>query len=203
MDLNFGYSNNYTHISAYLNLIIFCLFICVLVCLSILFLRSFSNNSATAYISVINFLKMFVLLNMFVVLFLFYGLFYSYINIHFDLINSDTFDTFFFTGDVFFFFFKNFFYELNIDFFGFIILFLSYTIGFLCIVCLNNRYYENTENLYLLFISFLVIVFLLVSTNNYVSWVIFYECLMLPSFLVVYLASSSRRAVQASIYFVI
>lgn len=30
-----------------------------------------------------------------------------------------------------------------------------------------------------------------------------YECLLLPSFLIVYFASSSRRSIQASLYFVI
>jgi NADH:ubiquinone oxidoreductase subunit 4 (subunit M) len=34
-------------------------------------------------------------------------------------------------------------------------------------------------------------------------WLIMYECLLLPSFYVVYTSSSSRRSIQASLYFII
>ncbi|MCB1713234.1 MAG: hypothetical protein KDH96_12420, partial [Candidatus Riesia sp.] len=40
-------------------------------------------------------------------------------------------------------------------------------------------------------------------TNNIIFFFLFYELLLLPSFLLVYNVSQARRAIQASLYFVI
>merc|ERR1711959_323388 len=50
---------------------------------------------------------------------------------------------------------------------------------------------------------FVLIVYLYVSVSNILLFFLLYECLLIPSFLFVYFVSPSRRAIQASLYFVI
>ena len=50
---------------------------------------------------------------------------------------------------------------------------------------------------------FILIVYFYVFSTNLLLFFLFYELLMIPSFLVVYFVSPSRRAIQASLYFLI
>ena len=50
---------------------------------------------------------------------------------------------------------------------------------------------------------FVLIVFLFVSTNNVLLMFLLYELLLVPSFLLVFYISPSRKSTQASLYFVI
>ncbi len=50
---------------------------------------------------------------------------------------------------------------------------------------------------------FVLIVYFFVFSDNLLVLFIFYELLLIPSFLLVYFIAPSRRAVQASLYFVI
>ena len=91
----------------------------------------------------------------------------------------------------------------SMDLFGFILLSLAYIVGFFSLLALDNRlFYKNIKYLYY-FNLFLIIVFLYVSVSNIIFFFFLYECLLLPSFLIVYFVSPSRRATQASLYFVI
>ena len=91
----------------------------------------------------------------------------------------------------------------SIDFFGLILLTLAYVVGFISILALDTRlYWKNIKYLFS-FNVFALIVFIYVSVNNLVLFFLMYECLLVPSFFFVYFVSPSRRAIQASIYFVI
>lgn len=96
-----------------------------------------------------------------------------------------------------------FFFEFSIDLFGIIILFLAYFVGILSLLALDNRvFYKNIK--YLFFINyFILLVFFFVFSTNILLFFLFYEFLLIPSFLVVYFISPSRRAIQASLYFLI
>ena len=87
--------------------------------------------------------------------------------------------------------------------FSLIILFVAFTVGFLCLIVLTPRISSNNEYLSIIFLVFLLVVFILCFTTNVFIWLIMYECLLLPSFYVVYTASAARRSVQASLYFII
>lgn len=94
-------------------------------------------------------------------------------------------------------------FSLNIDFFGLILLTLAYLVGFFSLLALDNRlYWKNIKFIYY-FNIFLLIVFLYVSVSNIIFFFLLYEFLLIPSFLLVYFVSPSRRAIQASLYFII
>jgi len=93
--------------------------------------------------------------------------------------------------------------KLNIDFFGLIILTLAYIVGFISLLALDTRlYWKNTKYIFS-FNIFLLIVYLYVTVSNILIFFMCYEMLLIPSFLIVYFVSPSRRAIQASLYFVI
>jgi len=90
-----------------------------------------------------------------------------------------------------------------IDFFGIIILFISYFVGLLSFLALDNKFF-NKNIRYVFFLNiFVLIVFLFVSTNNVLLMFLLYELLLVPSFLLVFYISPSRKSTQASLYFVI
>jgi len=93
--------------------------------------------------------------------------------------------------------------ELAIDFFGIVLLFLAYFVGILSLLALDNRFFwKNTKYLFTINV-FIIVVFLYVSATNLMLFFLFYEFLLVPSFLIVYFISPSRRAIQASLYFLI
>lgn len=93
--------------------------------------------------------------------------------------------------------------NFSLDFFGFVLLFLSYVVGFISLLALDTRLYWKNWRFVFTFNLFVIIVYLYVTTTNLLLFFLFYEFLLLPSFLFVYFVSASRRAIQASIYFVI
>ena len=93
--------------------------------------------------------------------------------------------------------------NFSIDLFGFVLLFLSYIVGFISLLALDSRLYWKNYRYMFTFNIFVVIVYLYVTTSNLLLFFLFYEFLLLPSFLFVYFVSPSRRAIQASIYFVV
>lgn len=92
---------------------------------------------------------------------------------------------------------------LTLDFFGLILLTLAYVVGFISILALDTRLYYKNINYIFAFNVFVLIVYLYVSVSNIILFFLLYECLLIPSFLFVYFVSPSRRAIQASLYFVI
>lgn len=94
-------------------------------------------------------------------------------------------------------------FEFSIDFFGIILLFLGYFVGILSLLALDNRiFWKNIKYMFSLNL-FILIVYFYVFSTNILMFFLFYELLMLPSFLIVYFVSPSRRAIQASLYFLI
>ena len=94
-------------------------------------------------------------------------------------------------------------FEFSIDFFGIILLFLGYFVGILSLLALDNRiFWKNIKYMFSLNL-FIIVVYFYVFSTNILMFFLFYELLMLPSFLIVYFVSPSRRAIQASLYFLI
>ena len=94
-------------------------------------------------------------------------------------------------------------FEFSIDFFGIILLFLGYFVGILSLLALDNRiFWKNIKYLFSMNI-FILVVFFYVFSTNILLFFLFYEFLLIPSFLIVYYVSPSRRAIQASLYFLI
>jgi NADH-quinone oxidoreductase subunit M len=105
------------------------------------------------------------------------------------------------TIDVLFLYFLNF--EFCLDFFGLILLHLAYVAGILSLIVLDTRViYRNIKFLNYINI-FTLFVFFFVFSNNILLLFLFYEFLLLPSVLLVYFVSPSRRAIQATLYFII
>ena len=125
--------------------------------------------------------------------------FYSYYN---SLINYNVFSDYTLVPAIYLNFFF-FWLEFSIDFFGIILLFLGYFVGILSLLALDNRiFWKNIKYLFSLNL-FVIIVYFYVFSTNLLLFFLFYELLMIPSFLIVYFVSPSRRAIQASLYFLI
>lgn len=93
--------------------------------------------------------------------------------------------------------------NVSLDFFGFTLILLAYIIGLISLLTLDSRLYWNNIRYLLTFNLFLLIVYVYASVSNILIFFMCYEFLLLPSFLIVYFVSPSRRAIQASLYFVI
>ena len=152
--------------------------------------------------TIYNFLKMILLLSLglsyiFFIFFLYF--FYSY---YLSVGNYTIFNFYKLTPTIYINFFL-FWFEFSVDFFGIILLFLGYFVGILSLLALDNRiFWKNIKYLFSLNIFILVVYFYVFSTNLLVFF-LFYELLLIPSFLIVYFVSPSRRAIQASLYFLI
>lgn len=159
-----------------------------------------SNKSSSSYIK---FLLVFFLLFSFffhlIFVWFYTRLIYSYFNSVNNLHNYLSFSLFLDYN----FFNKYLSFYFSIDFFGVILLTLAYLVGFISLMVLDTRLYWKNIKYYFSFHIFLVIVYLYTTTNNLLLFFLFYEFLLIPSFLFVYFVSPSRRAIQASLYFVI
>lgn len=93
--------------------------------------------------------------------------------------------------------------NITIDFFGLILLTLAYIVGFISILALDTRLYWKNIKYIFSFNIFLLIVYIYITVSNILLFFMCYELLLIPSFLIVYFVSPSRRAIQASLYFVI
>jgi formate hydrogenlyase subunit 3/multisubunit Na+/H+ antiporter MnhD subunit len=94
-------------------------------------------------------------------------------------------------------------YRFEIDLFGFILLMLAYVVGFLSLLTLDSRLAAVNFNFFIYFNFFVIFVFLFVIANDIILFFFFYELLVLPSFFFIYFISYSKKAIQASLYFVI
>lgn len=108
-------------------------------------------------------------------------------------------DSSFFGG----FFFDWFTFSVDVDLFGIILVWLAYVVGFIALLVIRNWINVDRGLFVLFFSSFVFFVFLFVLTTNLIVFFIAYECLLLPAFLIVYYTSPARRALQASVYFVV
>ena len=94
-------------------------------------------------------------------------------------------------------------YKTSIEFFGFVFILLAYIVGLLSFLALDTRLF-NKNIKYIFVCNFLIIVIhLFTIVNDLLLLFLFYESMLIPSFLFVYFVSPYRRGVQASIYFLI
>jgi formate hydrogenlyase subunit 3/multisubunit Na+/H+ antiporter MnhD subunit len=105
------------------------------------------------------------------------------------------------SGD--FFFYKNGVFQFSLNLYGLILVFLCLITGFVAISTVNNLYFEEKLKFYLIFFQFLLAILGFIKSSDLITFFFFYEVLMLGSFLIVYYGSYSKKAVQASLYFVL
>jgi len=92
---------------------------------------------------------------------------------------------------------------LSIEFFGFIFILLAYIVGLISFLALDTRLFWK-NNRFVFICNFLVfVIFMFVVVNDVLLLFLFYEAMLIPSFLFVYFVSPYRRGVQASLYFLI
>ena len=96
-------------------------------------------------------------------------------------------------------------YEINInfDFFGMVILLISYFVGLLSFLALDNKMFSKNMKYFFFLNLFIIIVFFFVTSNNILTIFLLYEFLLIPSFLLVFFISPGRKSTQASLYFII
>lgn len=116
---------------------------------------------------------------------------------------------------LYFFNFNNFFYDKSfntffifnvqfaLDIYSYILIILAFFVGFFSLLASDSRIKNLNTNFFFYFHYFLVIVYFFVSVEDIVTIFIFYELLLIPSFLFIYFVSYTRKAMQASLYFVI
>lgn len=93
--------------------------------------------------------------------------------------------------------------KFSIEFFGFIFILLAYLVGFISFLALDTRLFWK-NNRFIFICNFLVfVIFMFVIVNDVLLLFLFYEAMLIPSFLFVYFVSPYRRGVQASLYFLI
>ena len=99
--------------------------------------------------------------------------------------------------------FSNFFLKFYLDGFGLVLLNLAYMVGVISLLALDTRFYwKNMRFVFLCNIIVLFILFFVIS-NDIITFFLLYECLIVPSFFLVYAVSPTRRSIQASLYFII
>lgn len=93
--------------------------------------------------------------------------------------------------------------DLSIDFFGFILLILAYLVGSASLASLDTRLSKSNFRFFNFFSFFLAFVYIFVLADDLMVFFLAYELLLLPSFFFLYFISYSKKAVQASLYFVV
>lgn len=145
-----------------------------------------------------NILKKFFIYIIIIFFFLFFYYFYLLIldaNSFSFLINKTTLNNFYFFN-----FNKN---QFNLNIYSFLLLFMCLITGLISISTISNFFSDSKIRLYIVFLQFLLTVFGFITTNDLIFFFFFYELLLLGSFLIVYYGSYSKKATQASLYFVI
>ena len=170
-------------------------------------IQFFFRNSSS-----LNFLKLFLILSLVISFIIHCITFWMYINLIYYFLSFNLSNNYFIIPNLNYFLnisiFNYFNFEIfnvyfSMDFFGFILLFLAYIVGIISILALDTRlYWKNIKYLFS-FNIFALIVYLYVSVTNLIFFFLLYEFLLIPSFFFVFFVSPSRRAIQASLYFII
>ena len=98
---------------------------------------------------------------------------------------------------------SNFNYNENINFFGQTLVILASIIGALSTLTIDSRLNIGKINFLVIFLYFDLTIWFFIKSENFIEFFIYYEFLLLPSFLIVYLLGYSRRTINSSIYFLI
>jgi NADH:ubiquinone oxidoreductase subunit 4 (subunit M) len=94
-------------------------------------------------------------------------------------------------------------FRVSLDLFGHTLLILAYLIGLFSLLTIDSRLGYLSYRFLLYFNFFVIIVFFFVTVSDILLFFFFYELLVLPSFFFVYFVSYSKKAIQASLYFII
>lgn len=89
------------------------------------------------------------------------------------------------------------------DVFGFIILITTFFTLLVSLVLVDNKYFLKKQTLFFIFFSFVFSVFGLIVSENFISFFIFYELLLVPSYILVKKSSPNRRSLLVSNYFLL
>lgn len=171
-------------------------------CLTLFLFNNYSKKTILANFSFISKnVNYFLLLSILTLSFFFIINFFLYIKVLNNFLYSSIDNNFLFDKNFGAFFFFN--LKLSIDLYGFILIFLAFFIGFFSLLASDNKIKNTNSNFFFYFHYFLLVVYALVSIEDVVSIFIFYELLLIPSFFFVYFISYTRKAMQASLYFVI
>lgn len=92
---------------------------------------------------------------------------------------------------------------LSIDLYGFVLLLLAFFVGFFALITSESKIKDLNTSFFFFFNYFLLIVFVFVATTDLFILFICYELLLIPSFFFVFFIGYTRKAIQASLYFVI
>lgn len=93
--------------------------------------------------------------------------------------------------------------HFSLDGFGLVLLNLAVMIGLISLLTLDSRFYWKNASFVFLCHLLIVVIFLFSLINDIVGFFILYEGLLIPSFLLVYFVSPYKKAIQASLYFVV
>jgi len=94
-------------------------------------------------------------------------------------------------------------YSYEFDSYGIVILFLGNLVGVITKATLDTRLRPSNLNYKIILSYFNLILVYFIGTTNLLDFFLLYEFLLLPSFLIVYKVAYSRRALHASLYFLI
>ena len=93
--------------------------------------------------------------------------------------------------------------KLTLDLYGFVLILLAFFVGFFALLSSESKVKYLNTSFFFFFNYFLLIVYVFVATNDLFTLFICYELLLIPSFFFVFFISYTRKAMQASLYFVI
>lgn len=93
--------------------------------------------------------------------------------------------------------------RLTIDLYGYVLILLAFFVGFFALLTSENKIKNMSVSSFFAFNYFVLVVYVFVATSNLFTLFICYELLLLPSFLFLFSVGYTRKAVQASLYFVI
>lgn len=185
-----------------LEYIFFIIFFFTLLGVLIFFFIKLSNNSNNMNIKLgrtsTNFVKVLCSLSFFLSMSLLFLYLYLYIHVLAFYNNNMLNNKFFFIPNISFLGFN-----FTIDFFGAVILLISYFVGLLSFLALDNKFFFKNVKYFFFLNIFVFIIFFYVTSNNILILFLFYELLLIPSFLLIFYISPSRKSTQASLYFVI
>ena len=94
-------------------------------------------------------------------------------------------------------------YYVTFDYFGLVLLGIGYIVGFCSLIAMDNKFFWYNFKYIYYFNIFLLIIHLYTTVTNIFFFFFLYELLLIPSFIIVYKSSTSRKAIQASYYFLI
>ena len=190
-------------------------FLVLLVCVSIIIFylsKIFNVHNLYKNSTSLKILRLILVLGLLLSFFFHCFVMWLYVNLVYNFVSYSVIDTFLLIPNINYFMsiklfnifnFEIFNIYMSMDFFGLILLMLAYVVGFISILALDTRlFWKNIKYLFS-FNVFALIVYFYVSVSNIIVFFLAYEFLLIPSFFFVYYVSPSRRAIQASLYFII